>query len=236
MTSATAALTVVSNALPTVNVTSPANGDVLTPAPLNTKIWVNAWSPGAITTIAYYLGTTKLGQTDGTISNIDWLNVAAGTYSLTAKVTDNQGQTTTSAPVTVTVKPAVNFSNWASDNALSGAAALDTASPAKDGISNLMKYALGLNPNQVCARVTDGVTAGMPLVAVEGSNLTLLYQQDTTKTDLTYAVESSTDLAGWNTRGVTETLQSTTGDIELRKAAVPMGTDKKKFIRLKVGR
>ena len=236
VTSATAALTVVSQAPPTVSISTFKNGDVLTPAPVNTQIWVNDWSPGAIVKVAFYANNIKLGETDGSTSNINWNNVVSGTYTLTVQATDNQGQTTTSAPVTITALQPLSFSSWVNNNSLTGAVALDTASPAKDGISNLMKYALGLDPHKALssATMTDGTNPGMPKVALEGSNLTLLYQKDTTKVDLTYTVETSNDLATWNTTGLSETLQSTNGAIETRKASVLMGTDPKKFIRLKV--
>ena len=234
VTSATAALTVVSQAPPSVSISKPLNGEVLTPAPLDMAIWMNSWSPGSISKVAFYAGTTKIGETQGT--NFNWTNVASGTYTLTLQATDNQGQTTTSAPVTVTVTQPLSFSAWASNKGLSGANALDTASPAKDRISNLMKYALGLDPNKALSSVTmtDGTNPGMPKVALEGSNLTLLYQKDTTKADLTYTVEASTDLANWDPASVSEILQSTSGAIETRKASVLMGTAPKKFIRLKV--
>ena len=84
--------------------------------------------------------------------------MVSGTYTLTVQATDNQGQTTTSAPVMVTALQPLSFSLWVSNKGLGGANALDTAFPAKDGISNLMKYALGLDPHKALssATMTDG--------------------------------------------------------------------------------
>ena len=232
VTSGTVALNVNLQTPASVNITQPSNGAVVLPDP-SMQIWVNTWSPGTITKLAYFQDNTKLGETTGaTVWN--WPNMTSGTYKLTVQATDDQGQTTTSAAVTVTIVKPLTFASWASNNSLNGAMALDTASPAKDGISNLMKYALGLNPNQRSLSVTDGTNPGMPRVAVAGNNLTLLYQKDTTKTDLTYTVETSTDLTTWSTTNVTETEQSINGAIANMIDSVPMGANKKIFIRLKV--
>ncbi len=78
-----------------------------------------------------------------------------------------------------------------SDPAISG----DTADPAGDGIPNLMKYALGLDP------FSNG-TAGLPVSAIittgSGNYLTLTYTQVLSDTDITYAVQVSTDMTNWN--------------------------------------
>jgi len=71
----------------------------------------------------------------------------------------------------------------------------DFATPAGDGICNLMKYALGLNP------MISGTT-GLPTVsitAVNGTNyLTLTYQRVISRPDLTYIVDVSSDMQTWN--------------------------------------
>ena len=56
--------------------------------------------------------------------------------------------------------------------------------------------------------MTDRTNPGMPKIALEGSILTILYQKDTIKTDLTYTVETSTDLASWDPASVSKILLS----------------------------
>ena len=70
----------------------------------------------------------------------------------------------------------------------------DTANPEGDGIPNLMKYALGLNP------WTNGVR-GLPVKSIistgSGNYLALTYTQVLSDTDITYAVQVSNDLRNW---------------------------------------
>lgn len=70
-----------------------------------------------------------------------------------------------------------------------------TASPAGDGIPNLIKYALGLNP------LANGAS-GLPVASIattgSGSYLALTYTQVLSATDITYTVQVSTDLQNWN--------------------------------------
>lgn len=129
-----------------------------------------------------------------------------------------------------------SYAAWAATNGLTGNNALENANPAKDGIANLIKYALGLDPNQIVTQITDGTVPGLPWVFMETTNECMIYQKDTTKMDITYAVQTSTDLSSWTTVGITEAVQSTSGNIQTIKASIDMGSDKKKFLRLQVTR
>lgn len=57
---------------------------------------------GYITRVEFFNGSIKLGESNATHS-FNWENIKAGTYSISAKATDNQGGTQTSAAVTVNV-------------------------------------------------------------------------------------------------------------------------------------
>lgn len=126
---------------------------------------------------------------------------------------------------------------WFSSAQLSDpTASSDTASPAGDGIPNLLKYAFNLNP------WASGVSA-LPcgsMMAIGGTNhLTLTYIQDLYATDITYTPEVSSDLHTWNSGlgytapvsvtnnadGVTETV--------IVQSLVPKGSAPG-FIRLRV--
>lgn len=54
--------------------------------------------------VEFFSGSTKLGESVTAPYPFSWANVAAGSYALTAKATDNQGATTTSATVSIQVK------------------------------------------------------------------------------------------------------------------------------------
>ncbi len=51
----------------------------------------------------FYAGATKLGEAVAAPYNFNWSNAAAGTYSVTARATDDTGVSTTSLPVSVIV-------------------------------------------------------------------------------------------------------------------------------------
>jgi regulation of enolase protein 1 (concanavalin A-like superfamily) len=96
------------NQAPAASITSPANGATYT-APASITISANASdSDGTISQVAFYQGSTLLGTDTSSPYSFAWSSVAAGTYSLTARATDNSGATTTSAAVSVTVNPAAN--------------------------------------------------------------------------------------------------------------------------------
>ncbi|MCA0228832.1 MAG: cellulase family glycosylhydrolase [Bacteroidetes bacterium] len=105
-TSAAVSVTVnapVVNQAPSVSVTAPSNNATfLAPASISLAATASD-ADGSIAKVEFYNGTTKLGEDATSPYTFSWTNVAAGSYSLTAKATDNQGATTTSAAVSVTV-------------------------------------------------------------------------------------------------------------------------------------
>lgn len=97
-------VTSASNQAPATAITSPANGSTLI-APLSSiLLTANAGdADGSIHRVQFFAGTTLLGEDRTAPYEFTWTNVAAGTYSLTARATDNEGTQTTSAPVSVTL-------------------------------------------------------------------------------------------------------------------------------------
>ncbi|RPE12114.1 T9SS C-terminal target domain-containing protein [Chitinophaga lutea] len=92
-----------SNAPPTVSMTAPTNGATFS-APATVNIAANASdSDGSITKVEFFEGSNKLGEDLVSPYNFSWSGVAAGSYSLTAKATDNAGGTKTSTAVNITV-------------------------------------------------------------------------------------------------------------------------------------
>jgi glucose/arabinose dehydrogenase/plastocyanin len=87
---------------PTVSITSPANNATFT-APANVEIQANATVRGStITGVEFFNGGTSLG-TDTTAPYSVNTTLNAGTHTLTARATAANGQSTTSAGITVTV-------------------------------------------------------------------------------------------------------------------------------------
>jgi GH18 family chitinase len=99
---ATVSITASSNAAPVATITSPSSGASFT-AGASITINATATDNGSVTKVEFYNGAIKLGEDTSSPYSFTWSNVAAGTYSLTAVATDNEGATGTSAAVSITV-------------------------------------------------------------------------------------------------------------------------------------
>src|SRR5690606_19651387 len=81
------------NKAPIVSITNPDNDQQFT-APANVSITATASdSDGTVTKVEFYNGTTKLGEDTSSPYAFSWNNVPAGSYTLIAKATDNDGAT-----------------------------------------------------------------------------------------------------------------------------------------------
>ncbi len=91
------------NKLPVVTLTAPANNTGFT-TPASVTISASASdADGSVTKVDFYQGSTMLFSDNVAPFDYTWTNVPAGTYTITAKATDNSGTGTVSAPVTITV-------------------------------------------------------------------------------------------------------------------------------------
>ena len=103
------------NAPPTASLTAPANNATYT-APASITVSANASAVetnGSITKVEFYANGTLIGTDTTSPYSIVWDNVPAGSYTLTAKATDNLGAETTSAARTITVNgsPTIAITN-----------------------------------------------------------------------------------------------------------------------------
>ena len=88
---------------PVVSLTSPINGSTYSGI-LNIPLTATASdADGSVSKVEFYQGATKLGQATASPYTMVWSNVAVGSYSLTARATDNAGAVTTSSAVSITV-------------------------------------------------------------------------------------------------------------------------------------
>jgi len=95
------------NQAPTVSVTSPST-NIQFNAPATITIAADAMdSDGTVSNVDFYNGSSFIGSDATAPYSFTWTNVPEGTYTITAKATDNSGAVTTSASVTVKVIPAV---------------------------------------------------------------------------------------------------------------------------------
>ena len=101
-----AAVPIIVSLPPTVSLTSPAANAVFA-NPANITINATASDPdGTIAKVEFFQGTTLLCTDTASPFTCAWNGVTGGAYSLTAKATDNQGATTTTAAVPDRRQPA----------------------------------------------------------------------------------------------------------------------------------
>ncbi len=97
----------------------------------------------------------------------------------------------------------------------------------QDGLPNLVKYALGLEPK-------TNITTGLPVLGTLGSDWTYTYTRPDNITDVNYTVVVSTNLTAWTTAGVTHELVSTSGGFATWRGRYPQAAGAKIFFLLKV--
>jgi len=125
-----------------------------------------------------------------------------------------------------------NFASWAQSK-FTAAELLDpnisgpNAVYGQDGLPNLVKYALGLEPKQ-------NSTTGLPYMSTLATDWVYIYTRPSGVTDVTYDVEVSTDLVNWTTTGVTHELVSTDGTTDTWRGRYPLASAANVFFRLKV--
>ncbi|MEQ1916381.1 MAG: Ig-like domain-containing protein, partial [Gallionella sp.] len=151
-TSAATAINVV--VPPTVSLTSPvANSAGVAPASFTLS--ANASSLGTIAQVEFYNGTTLLGTTTASPYSYTWSNVAAGTYTLSAKAIDTLGQSTTSPVINVTsaTPPYVALSSPANNSSIVAPGSL-TLTASAWGTSSGLKSVSFYNGTTLLSTVT----------------------------------------------------------------------------------
>ena len=129
-----AAVAVIVNAPPTVALTSPASGASFN-APATVNLTATASdTDGTVNQVQFYQGATLIGTATSAPYALTWTNVAAGSYTLSARATDDRGAVTTSAPVSITVNapPAVGISAPASGAVFNAPANITVSASASD--------------------------------------------------------------------------------------------------------
>jgi hypothetical protein len=97
-----------SNDAPSIALTAPGSGTTYT-APATIALAASATdSDGVVTRVDFYAGSTLIASDLASPYTAQWSGVSAGTHTLTARATDDAGQTTNSGPVTVSVTATSN--------------------------------------------------------------------------------------------------------------------------------
>jgi type VI protein secretion system component Hcp len=100
-----------------------------------------------------------------------------------------------------------------------------------DGLTNLIKYALGLDPHAVAI-------SGLPEMSQTATDWVFTYTRPASRPDLTYAVQFSADLSAWDLAGGTHELVSTdsVNHTETWRGTLPKASAPNLFVRLSVTR
>jgi hypothetical protein len=123
------------------------------------------------------------------------LFAAPGSYTAHLTVTDNSGNT---AAGRVTVNIATTLEQWRqarftaaelANPSVSG----EGADPEGDGITNLVEYALGLDP-----KAWNGASTGLPRATITDDHFTLLFTRNKAAADAVPVAEFSDDLQVWH--------------------------------------
>ncbi len=124
----------------------------------------------------------------------------------------------------------LRYSAWKARYGIS-ASAEDSSDADGDGVPLLTEYALGLDP-------TVSSVDGLPVAAVEGSQLALTFRRLASVTDVRITVETCTDLVAGNWSTVTPVITVLDGTTVFQtvKATVPFAGIAPLFARLRVTR
>ena len=179
----------------------------------------------------------------GPITGISTAGVAqAGTVyqNTAASVQGSASGVTGTLNLTVLDSIPDNFGSYAGDGlpdgwqvqnmGLSGTSGGPSLDPDGDGLSNLMEYALGMNPV---------LQSTLPASTVLNSgNMEFTYTRSKTAitggTQFQVQWSDTLEAASWNGSGVSEQILSDNGTLQQVKATLPAGSGSRRFVRLRV--
>lgn len=187
------------------------------------------------TTASTHATVTVNGITVASGSASPAITLTNGTNTISVVVTAQDGATTTAYTIAVNNTPYgvwqgsvfTNPSDLANPN-VSGL----TATPAHDGVTNLMKYALAIAP-------MASATNSLPNASTGGGYLNLIYRQNKQATDVTYTVQASSSLSANSWSPATTVLaQEDLGTywLVIMRDNVPSAGNPHRFMRLQVSK
>jgi autotransporter-associated beta strand protein len=165
---------------------------------------------------------TATGFTDSSVTN-------GLTYYYVVTASNSYGLGGASNEASAT--PVQTFSEWIAA-AFPGVTATNiiglTATPANDGVPNLMKYFMGINP--ASSAYVNPLTCGP-----DGQGDIILYfRMSKNLTGVSYTIEQSSNLSTWSSTGLQGTVVSNMGSYYNMKVVVPMSGNTNLFLRLSV--
>jgi hypothetical protein len=181
-----------------------------------TTIWQQVTGPG---TVAF--ADASLADTTATLS-------ASGNYTL--RLAANDSAVATFDDVSFTGQGMAPIESWrvaqfgadANNPAIAG----DNADIDRDDITNLVEYALNLDPHANSLHQ-------LPISSRDGNTLSLTYRRNIGATDVTVVVEASDDLNSWSPAGVSELVLSNDGQTQIIEASIATAPERC-YLRVRV--
>ncbi|MBO9703726.1 MAG: cellulase family glycosylhydrolase [Sporocytophaga sp.] len=177
------AITIVVNAnkAPTVSITAPANSATFAAGASITLTASASDADGQISKVEFYNGTTLLGSSTTSPYTYTWTGVAAGTYTITAKATDNGGSSTVSTAITVVVNankvPTVSITAPLNNATFEGGANITLTASAADADGTVSKVEfyngttlLGSATTSPYTYIWSGVAAGTYTITAKATD------------------------------------------------------------------
>jgi hypothetical protein len=149
---------------------------------------------------------------------------------------DGYASNNTVTSTVTTISPADSWRTQYFGTTNNSGAAADTNSYAGDGIANLVKYALGMNP-------TVPTTNGLPDMKMTNNKLALTFNRQKSATDVVYEVQAAGDLFGFSNATVlwSSATNAYGGGTNASESvtvqdSVPTDSTNRRFMRLQITR
>ena len=210
---------------PLVALSAPANGATYV-APATVSLAATASDPdGTIAKVEFFAGATLLGEDTSAPFTFAWTGVTAGSYALTAVATDNQLNTTTSAPLNIIVLADTDLDGlpdvWETANGLNpnlaGDATLDRDG---DGLNNAGEFYAGTDPQNPADKLDSTIAQEA------GGSFKIRIR---TVAGRTYRVEWRANLITGNWQSLAENIAGTGAEVEVTD---PITGESSRFYRI----
>lgn len=233
-----------------------AGGDFIATASATT----NVSTLGSYTWSGAQLTADVQGWVNTPLSNNGWILIGDENFTLNAKrIASREADVPTQRPkllVSYSAAPQPTpFENWLASyfpSNLRGQWIDPDGDMDGDGIKNQIEYAWGFNPTSMESSSDFSTSIGPNFFSPDDTDLTVSFRRDTGATDLTYKLQTSSNLTTWTTiaqstagaatvaqnGGVIVSDSFLTGGINLVtvRQTIPAASADRKFVRLQVDR
>ena len=149
---------------PSVTFINPTNSQLFVLSPTNILLSVSVTNTsGTVTNVAFFNGSTKLGQTNAAPWQFLWTNVVAGTYTLTAQATNSLGGTgsatvtniVVNAMPTISIAPPTNHQTYLE---VTNVTITATAADSDGKVTNVQFFAYSPEPTNSLGNISANST------------------------------------------------------------------------------